>query len=191
MRPLLVLFALLVSTPALAQSPLFSPLADGKVLDTRAANPHVRVATALGIAGETTSVVGAIEGEIVGSSPLSFGGRLWGTSGSISLDAGSLNGGGGEAFARLSTRTRWIDLRAGAGLGFATIDEDGGFIVCGPMHPCPTLHDGPLGYVPLTMGLDVYTFPGVGIGAEYRYVVSTADADLNSVEFGLRFRAPR
>lgn len=197
MRPFLFL-ALMTAAPALAQSPLFVPTETTYV---RPAEPHWRVAPAIGVSAVTLDVIVAAGVERTVTGPLSAGGRIWTVVDSdLGVSAGRMEAVGMEALASVSTGARWMDLRASTGLGVGLVDYSRVGVCTIDACTIRTFED-PLVYLPAAVGLDVYPFPGVGVGIEYRVWFSTATPEASdqqglrpvnaSLETGLRIRLAR
>ena len=199
MRLLPALLLVLAASSASAQSPQFSPEDEAQASFVHAAPPHWRIAPSAGAASTFEAVLAlGVDRSLRG--PFSLGARAWTMAGGLAVDDGpETRGGGAEALATVSTRGRWADLRASLGAGVASLDYASGGL-CEPVATCETF-DGALLYVPAAVGADVYPWPGVGVGAEYRLALSTegpglGETDgvgiaLGSFEVGLRVRLAR
>lgn len=174
---------------------LTAPLAAQPVFDRPAATPRSpsqwRVAAGVGLAASALAIVAAASAERSWQGPLSLGGRAWATVAEVPQDdAGSMRGGGGEAFAAVGTRNRWAGIRANVGVGVAVLDYSPGGFGCEPEYEScddlPRGFEGALPYALAGLGVDLYPLPGVGIGAEIRPAVMDGPANVSTVEVGVR-----
>ena len=104
-----------------------------------------------------------------------------------------MTGGGGEAYVVASTRDRWIDLRAGAGVGLAILDYGPGGLGCDPaFEACVGGSGGSFAsarpYLVGVLGLDLYPHRAVGLGVEVRPALMQGPANVSALELGLRVR---
>ena len=121
-----------------------------------------RAAVDGGVSADAMTTVGSVSLEQAWRGPVSRGARVWATldpDGGFVDDGASMTGGGGEAYGVASTRDRWVDLRAGAGVGLAILDYgSGGFGGSG------SSFTGVRPYLVGVLGLDLYPHRAVGLG---------------------------
>lgn len=155
-----------------------------------------RVAVDGGVSANAMTTVGSASLERAWRGPVFLGARAWAAldpDGGFVDDGPSMTGGGGEAYAVASTRDRWIDLRAGVGVGLAVLDYGRGGLGCGPaFEACAggtsDAFTGARPYLVGVVGLDLYPHRAVGLGVDVRPALMRGPANVSTVALGLRAR---